>query len=128
MDKSGLRVLVVDDERLIRWAVGETLTRDGHIVVEASDARSAREVLRTTRQPIDAVLLDYRLPDSRDLGLLRDVRQLSPLTAVVMMTAYGEPDMTVDALELGAYTVIDKPFALEQLDSLLRKAAVQAAH
>lgn len=127
MDKKGLRVLVVDDEGLIRWAVGEALTRDGHTVVEASDARSTREVLRTTKQPIDAVLLDYRLPDSRDLGLLRDVRQLSPRTAVVMMTAYGEPNLAVDALELGAYSVIDKPFTLEQLDPLLREAA-QAAH
>jgi DNA-binding NtrC family response regulator len=127
MNGSGLRVLVVDDEGLIRWAVGEALAREGHTVVEASDARSAREVLRTTQHPIDAVLLDYRLPDSRDLGLLRDVRELSPHAAVVMMTAHGESGLTTDARKLGAFAVIDKPFALETLDPLLREAA-QGAH
>ena len=117
-------MLVVEDEGLIRWAVGETLTHEGHTVVQACDARSAREILRTTDEPIDAALLDYRLPDSRDLELLRDVRRLSPRTAVVMMTAYGEPELTADARQLGAFAVIDKPFELHRLDPLLREAAL----
>lgn len=79
-------------------------------------------MLSTVADPIDVVLLDYRLPDSNDLELLRDIRRLRPESAVVMMTAYGARDLTAPALELGAHSVIDKPFDLHGLELLLRKA------
>lgn len=123
----GLRVLVVEDERLIRWAVGEALAGGGHTVLEASDGASAKRTLSTVVEPIDVVLLDYRLPDSNDLELLRDIRRLSPRSAVVMMTAYRARDLTAAALELGAHSVIDKPFDLYSLDLLLRKATQDSA-
>jgi len=119
---NGLRVLVVDDEGLIRWAVGEALVNRGHSVLEAGDAETTKRILRTVDTPIDAVLLDYQLPDSQDLGLLQDVRLLSPKSAVVMMTAYGDPGLVTDATRLGAYAVIDKPFELLGIDALLREA------
>ena len=61
-----LRVLVVDDEPLIRWSLSETLEQSGHAVVEAGDAEGALRALSAGR-PFDVVLLDYRLPDSNDL-------------------------------------------------------------
>lgn len=117
-----LRVLVVEDESLIRWSIAETLAHEGHTVVEASNATSAVQALTATREPIDVVLLDYRLPDSSDLGLLAAIRRLRPDSAVVMMTAYGTPEVTKGALDLGAYRVLNKPFDMHSLESLVLAA------
>lgn len=117
-----LRVLVIEDETLIRWSIAETLSQEGHTVVEAGNASAAVEALTETRDPIDVVLLDYRLPDSNDLGLLADVRRLRPDSAVVMMTAYGTPEVTKGALDLGAFRVVNKPFDMHGLASLVLEA------
>lgn len=119
---SPLRVLVVEDEPLIRWSIAETLVRMGHTVIEADDAESAVRVLGEMPEPADVVLLDYRLPDSNDLNLLATIRRLAPGSAVVMMTAYGTPDVTRGALELGAYGVVDKPFDMHDLEPILLDA------
>ena len=117
-----LRVLVVEDEALIRWSIAETLTHGGHTVVEASSASTAVRALEEAPEPVDVVLLDYRLPDSNDLGLLAEIRRLMPDSAVVMMTAFGTPEVTRDALDLGAYRVVSKPFDMHGLESLVLEA------
>ena len=117
-----LRVLVVEDEALIRWSIAETLAQEGHTVVEAGNATAAVQALAETPERIDVVLLDYRLPDSSDLGLLANVRRLRPDSAVVMMTAYGTPEVTKGALDLGAYRVVNKPFDMHSLESLVLEA------
>ena len=114
-----LRVLVVEDESLIRWSIVETLACMGHTVVEADDAESAIRMLGGLPEPADVVLLDYRLPDSNDLTLLATIRRLAPSSAVVMMTAHGTPDLTRGALDLGAYRVVDKPFDMHELEPIL---------
>ena len=119
-----LRVLVVDDEPLIRWSVTETLAAAGHRVFEAGDAASTRHLLDHLDAPPDVVLLDYRLPDSDDLSLLSDVRRLSPGSAVVMMSAHGAPDVAAAAAALGAHGMIDKPFDVASIDTLLREASL----
>ena len=121
-----LCVLVVDDEMLIRWSISEALTGSGHDVVEASNAEDALEAMASAPRPIDVVLLDYRLPDSTDLGLLARIRRTCPESAVVLMTAFGTPEVTRDALSLGAYQVLDKPFDMHGLDSLVRRAHAAA--
>jgi len=124
-EKSTLRVLVVDDEPLIRWSVCEVLRESGHAVVEASDGASAvRQV--SDGEPIDVVVLDFRLPDSNDLGLLETIRKLTPESAVIMMTAFGTPEMVAGALALGASRVLPKPFDVHDLATLV--AEVSAAH
>lgn len=119
-----LRVLVVEDEALLRWSVMQTLSTGPHTVLEASDARSTLRLLRSAGQPIDVVLLDYRLPDSQDLRLLSEVRRISPRSAVVMMTAFDAPEMVAEAMALGAYAVLGKPFELDRLEPLLLRAYV----
>src|SRR5204863_8241930 len=116
-----LRVLVVDDEPLIRWSVSETLGEKGHHVSEAGDAATVLRLLEREPAP-DVVLLDFRLPDSHDLMLLADVRRLAPSAAVVMMTAFGEDDIARAAEALGARRVIDKPVDMRDLDDLVRAA------
>ena len=117
-----LCVLVVEDETLIRWSIAETLAQKGHRVIEASDARGAVRALSSEPEQIDVVLLDFRLPDSDDLGLLQDVRRLRPESAVVMMTAFGTPEVTKRALDLGVYRVLNKPFDLHGIEPLLQEA------
>ena len=117
-----LRVLVVEDELLIRWSIAETLTHAGHTVIEAEDGTTAIVALTNDAGPIDAVVLDYRLPDSNDLTLLATVRRLRPDSAVVLMTAFGTPDMVQGALDLGVYHVLHKPFEMHDLESLLQEA------
>jgi DNA-binding NtrC family response regulator len=114
-----LRVLVVDDEFLIRWSIAETLGAAGHEVTEAPDAASALAALEETPDP-DVVLMDFRLPDSNDLGVLAKIRRLAPATAVVMMTAVGTPEVTAGALQLGACKVLSKPFNMHDLEDIVR--------
>ena len=118
-----LRVLVVDDESLIRWSVAETLAERGCEVVEAGDAAGARSAIRDPQGRFDVVLLDLRLPDSDDLALLESIRYLSPDAQVILMTAFGRPEALRGALQLGAYGVINKPFEMHAMADLVGEAA-----
>jgi DNA-binding NtrC family response regulator len=98
------------------------LRRQGHTVLEAVSASTARDAMSSTPDPIDVVFLDVRLPDSNDLGLLGEIRRRMPRSAVVMMTAYATPEVVQGALERGAYCVVSKPFDLNDVDALVRNA------
>ncbi len=116
------RVLIVDDEPLIRWSLAETLMGLGLEVVEAGSGAGAAEALAHPGDPIDVVLLDYRLPDSNDLTLLSRLKQLAPASHVILMTAYGTPEVVRGAIELGAFDVMHKPFEMDDLASLVLRA------
>ena len=117
--KHALRALVVDDEPLIRWAIAETLRADGYEVEEAGDADGTVRALFNDPAPPDLVLLDLRLPDGSDLSLLETVRRLVPSTPVVLMTAFGTPEIRERARSLGAAGVLDKPFDVDGLAGLV---------
>jgi len=117
-----LRVLIVDDEPLIRWSLAETLMDSGHTVVEAGDGEAAVRMLTAAGRPFDVVLLDYRLPDSNDLNLLATIRRIAPGTAVVMMTAFGVPEVAAGAEQLGAYRIVHKPFEVHDMVKLVLEA------
>jgi len=114
-EKHALRALVVDDEPLIRWAIAETLHADGYDVEEAGDADGTVRALFNDPAPPDLVLLDLRLPDCCDLSLLETVHRLLPTTPVILMTAFGTPEIRERARSLGAAGVLDKPFDVEGL-------------
>jgi DNA-binding NtrC family response regulator len=123
-----LRVLILDDESLIRWSVAETLAAAGHAVLEAADGTTALRALAEVSDPIDVVLLDFRLPDSNDLTLLSNIRRLTPLSAVVLMSAYGTPEVTKGALELGVYRVLNKPIDMHDVGLLVLQAHASRSH
>ena len=116
------RILVVDDELLIRWSLSEALTAAGYAVVEGRDAAEARQALRDQDHKPDLVVLDYRLPDSNDLGLLTTIRHEAPTVPVILMTAYGTAEVVKAALDLGAYRVVSKPFEVHDMASLVTEA------
>ena len=113
------RILVVDDEPLIRWSIAETLAAAGHQVAEAEDAASALRAIDVDPD-LDLVFLDFRLPDSNDLGLLAKIRERAPRATVVMMTAFGMPEVAAGALKLGAARVMNKPFDMRDIQELVR--------
>ena len=121
-EKSALHVLVVDDEPLIRWSVCEVLDESGHTVAEARDGAAALRQL-SEGTPFDVIVLDYRLPDSNDLRLLETIRRLMPDSAVIMMTAFGTPEMVAGALALGVFKVLAKPFDMHDLARLVAEAS-----
>jgi DNA-binding NtrC family response regulator len=122
------RVLVVDDEALIRWSLSESLTRAGYHVIEAPDRRTALEAFEPQRQGVCAVLLDLRLPDSHDLSLLRLIRLRAPQCRIIVMTAHGTPELTQEALKDGAFRVVDKPFDLDDMVGFVAEALQQPLH
>lgn len=115
-------VLVVDDEPLIRWSVAQTLTDGGYQVAEAHDAVSAMQAFLTASAGIDVVLLDLHLPDADDLRVLMAMHTASPATPVIVMTAYGSPELADEARRLGAFAVVDKPFEMDDLPPLVERA------
>jgi len=118
-----LRVFVVDDEPLIRWSVRRGLAAAGHQTVEAETADQALKVVAAAEPPFDVILLDYRLPDCQDLSLLTRILDLSPDSAVFLMSAFAEPQMRLEALRLGARAVLDKPFRVNELVATLERSA-----
>jgi DNA-binding NtrC family response regulator len=122
-DSTPLRVLVVDDEPLMCWALAEALGDRGDIVIKAGDGATAFRAVTYASYPIDVVLLDYRLPDSNGLALLSTVRRLSPDSQVIVMSAYCTPEVTKEALALGAYCVVSKPINMHDVSDLVSEAA-----
>ena len=116
-ESAALRILIVEDEPLIRWAMAETLSGSGHHVAEAGNARQVIEQMDRGDRP-DVVFLDFRLPDSDDLRLLTAIKQRAPQCAVVMMTAFATPEMIHDAEALGAACVLGKPIEMTELPRL----------
>jgi DNA-binding NtrC family response regulator len=114
------RVLIVDDEKLIRWSIVERLSKEGLLCTEAGDGASASEAL--AREPIDLVLLDLKLPDTDGLTLLRQFQGQVPDLPVVMMTAHSSVDTAVEAMKLGAFDYLTKPFNLDELVLSVRRA------
>jgi DNA-binding NtrC family response regulator len=114
------RVLLVDDEKLIRWAIRSRLQEHGYVVGEAEDGRSAFTLLG--QDDWDLVLLDLRLPDTTGLDVLKRLRQESPEVSVVMMTAYGTVEGAVQAMKLGAFDYLTKPVNLDELLVVVERA------
>jgi DNA-binding NtrC family response regulator len=112
--------LVVDDEALIRWSVSEALSDLGFDVAQAGDAASALHTVAGADEPFKVLVVDLRLPDMEDLGLLTTLRRLAPTATIVLMTAFSTPEVIVGAEALGA-TVIHKPFEIDELKRLVSR-------
>jgi DNA-binding NtrC family response regulator len=121
--ESRRRVLVVDDERLIRWSLSEALSDLGCVVEQAATAAAALERVSQAIRPFDVVLLDFRLPDSNTLGLLARLRQLMPFARIILITAFSTPDIVQAALDLGAFRVMAKPFEIAEITQLVEQAS-----
>jgi DNA-binding NtrC family response regulator len=116
-------VLVVDDEPLIRWSVRTHLEQAGFAVVDAATGEQALDRFGNT---IGLALVDLRLPDTNGLQLLGEMKRRQPGCHVILMTAYGTPEVTREAIDSGAFQVLDKPFNLETLTATIEAALCSA--
>ena len=112
------KILVVDDEKMIRWSLGEALRGWGYEPVEAETASAALAAFEA--EPPAAILLDINLPDGSGLDVLRQIRHRQPEAVVIMITANVLIDETIAALRGGAYDFIGKPINLEELQVAIR--------
>jgi len=115
------RILVVDDEAVVRESLSSWFEEDGHVVASAGNAQEALGILR--KDPWDLALIDIKMPGMDGLELQRRIREVAPNTMVIIMTAYASVDTAVQALKEGAYDYITKPFDPEHLTHLVRKTA-----
>ncbi len=114
------KILVVDDEKLIRWSIAERLTRNGHEVEAAETGEQALEMI-VARAP-QLMLLDVRLPGIDGLTTLQRAMQLAPEMAVVMMSAHSTVDIAVEAMKQGACDFLIKPFTFQKMEEVVGKA------
>ncbi|MFQ5417357.1 MAG: sigma-54-dependent transcriptional regulator [Myxococcota bacterium] len=110
-------VLVVDDEELYRRALERILKRVGHTVTTARDASEALGVV--SRQRVDLVLADIQMPGINGLELVRQIHEISPNLPCIVITGYGTPQNSVEALRAGAFWYLEKPFDQGHLDVVL---------
>ncbi len=113
-------ILIVEDDNTIRVTVGNFLARQGFDVEVAEDGAQALAFLK--ERSFSLVLLDLRLPDMNGLDILAKIKESDDQPLVVIMTAYPEVRTAVAALKAGAYDYINKPFDLEDLQELIRRA------
>lgn len=115
-----IRVLVVDDEEVMRNLMIKILEKAGYKVATAGGGVMAKRVL--AEQPIDIVLTDVKMPDVNGFDLLREIKSEYPHVAVIMMTAYADAFTIKDALLAGADEYITKPFKHYEVTVVIERA------
>ncbi len=114
------RVCVVDDQELIRDSLSETLTREDHEVETFESASDALDRIKAS--PYDAVVSDLKMPGMDGVALLRELRAADVETPVILMTAFGSVSSAVEAMKLGAFDYITKPFDADEMCVLVDRA------
>ncbi|MDR5695674.1 MAG: sigma-54 dependent transcriptional regulator [Armatimonadota bacterium] len=114
------RILVIDDEAYVRDLMMEVFTREGFLVKTASDGETGLDLACTGA--FDLILLDLKLPKINGLTLLRSIMERDPDAIVVVITAYGSIETAIQAMKLGAYDYVTKPFEIDQLMLIVNRA------
>ncbi|MFH1418626.1 MAG: sigma-54 dependent transcriptional regulator [Planctomycetota bacterium] len=114
------RILIIEDEKLIRWSLRQRFTKEGYTVDESESGSQGLEKL--SRATYDLVMLDYKLPDMTGLDVLRRIREDDQDIVVLLMTAYSNVENAVEAMRLGAYDYVSKPFKIDALMLTVNKA------
>jgi two-component system, NtrC family, response regulator AtoC len=119
------KILIIDDDKLIRWSLRQKMAAWSHDVLEAETGTTGLRLIRD--ESPDLVLLDMKLPDGRGTDFLDEIRRNAPDLPVIMITAYGVIEDVVTAMRRGAYDFITKPFDDPKLQSTLQHALEAAA-
>jgi len=114
------RILIADDHDALRRGLARGLTEAKHEVEEASNGNAAIERLHDSY--FDVVLSDLKMGGSDGMDVLRTTRALHPTTAVILMTAFGSVNTAVEAMKIGAFDYVQKPFEIEEMEVKIEKA------
>jgi two-component system, NtrC family, response regulator AtoC len=123
MSREQTRILVVDDEEIVRESLTGWLEEDGYSVLTAPDGAVA--IARLKVEPFAILLVDLKMPGPDGLEVLRAARAAQPEAAVIIMTAYATVDTAVQAMKAGAYDYLVKPFEPEELSLMVQKIVAQ---
>ena len=121
------RLLLVDDDALIRETLGEFLQSEGFQVVPAFNGENAEALLQEAKPPFDLVLTDLVMPGKTGMDVLRTALQINPSCTVLVVSGFGSVREANEAMDLGAYGMVNKPFHLDQLRNILRRLMERVA-
>lgn len=119
------RILIADDEESMRFLVREVMTREGFEVETASNGEEAVQKIR--EQDFDLLVMDVKMPKMDGMEALRQVKKFRPDLIVVMITAFGSQQLALDAVRQGAYDYFNKPFELDEMRIVVRRALEKQA-
>ena len=120
MKKSDFKILIAEDDEIVRDVMVRFLEDEGYAIIAAHDGVSAINLLRV--EDIRLVLTDLRMPGADGMEVLRTAIQINPKAPVVILTAYGTLDTALEAMKEGAYDYVVKPFVMQQLLLVVRNA------
>ncbi|UCD57473.1 MAG: response regulator [Candidatus Hydrogenedentota bacterium] len=118
--RDSVRILVIDDEQVIRELLYDALSRKGHLVDTAEDGPGGLAKARST--PYDVIFTDIRMPGMDGLDVYRHLKLISPESRVIVMTGYGLEEIIQEALDLGAFADVKKPFDIDVIYGLVDDA------
>jgi DNA-binding NtrC family response regulator len=113
------KVLVIDDESIVRISCERTLSAEGYPVKTAGDGKSGIDLLE--KESFDVVLLDIKMPDMDGIEVLKKIKSSWPDTKVIMITGYSTVESAVKSLRLGALNFLEKPFTPDALIETIRE-------
>ena len=114
------KILIIDDNKLIRKTLKETLSKVGYAIIEAEDGESGL-VLVKTEHP-DLVITDFQMPGIDGLEVLSEIRKLNIALPVILLTAFGDVVLTIKSIQLGAFDFLEKPIDPHQLKTTIQLA------
>ena len=120
MRNRGHKVLVVDDDLEMARLIADVLQEDGFFVTIMGDSLEASKILK--KEDFDVIVTDLKMKGLKGLDLLEEVKRVAPLTTVIIITAFGTVESAIQAMKMGAYDYITKPFQMDELILTVRKA------
>jgi two-component system response regulator AtoC len=118
--KQDTQILVVDDDESIRKLLSVVLARDGYLITTAEDGIQAVEVFK--EQAADIVLMDIRMPGLNGLEAMQQMQLIRPGATIILMTAFAELETAIQAIKMGAFDYVIKPFDLAEIRLLVERA------
>ena len=116
------KILIVDDDKALRQAMAQILQEEGYEILVAADGSQGLKLINETSEPPNLVFLDLKMPKTQGMTVLKNLGKKLLELPVIVMTAYGTSRTTIEAMQLGAYDYLMKPFDLDTLVSLSEKA------
>jgi len=112
------KILIADDEFLIRWSLAQALSQEGYDVISVEDGRKAIEAAQA--QHFDFIITDLIMPELDGWKVLEVTKQSQPSSRVIIITAHGKEETKTMAEERGAWAYVEKPFIIEKIKEILR--------
>ncbi|MEA1964206.1 MAG: response regulator [Candidatus Aerophobetes bacterium] len=117
-----MKILVVDDERDMCWLLSRVFQDAGYKVIIAVNGEEA--LTKVEKEEPDLVILDVKLPVISGMEVLSTIKKVKPGIVIIMISAYGTEEIRKEAMRIGAYDFIDKPFSIERIRQTVRKASL----